>query len=137
MVAPLDNHQLLGLYQVRGVHRRAGRQPVCGESDIAQKIDFDRLLADGFVAIKNQNVKQLVAADIAFHTEIYHGSGNPQIFNAVQAGWPHMVRAMHNVLSGAISSTDIWQDHHDIAKAICETGRALANRPAMHRQAEI
>jgi DNA-binding GntR family transcriptional regulator len=130
MVAPLDNHQLLGLYQVRGVLDGLAASLCAAQSDIAQKIDFDRLLADGFAAIKNQNVQQLVAADIAFHTEIYHGSGNPQIFNAVQAGWPHMVRAMHNVLSGAISAADIWQDHQNIAKAICEGDRQGAGEIA-------
>ncbi len=120
MVAPLDNHQLLGLYQVRGVLDGLAASLCAAQPDISQKIDFDRLLAEGFAAVKNQNVHQLVAADIAFHTEITIALCNLEIFNAVQAGWPHMVRAMHNVLSGAISAADIWQDHQHIAKAICQ-----------------
>jgi DNA-binding FadR family transcriptional regulator len=34
------------------------------------------------------------------------------------------------VLSGAISATDIWQDHQNIAKAICEGDRQGAGEIA-------
>ena len=134
MVAPIDNHQLLSLYQVRAVLDGLAASLCAHQPKLTKKIDFERLLADGFAATKSRDVAQMVAADIAFHTAIYQHSGNPEIFNAVQSGWPHMVRAMHIVLSGTISAQDIWAEHNQIADAICDgdadTARKLATSHA-------
>ena len=130
MVAPLDNHQLLSLYQVRAVLDGLAASLCASQPELGGKINFDDLLSAGIAATKSKDVAQMVAADIAFHTAIYKHSGNPEIFNAVQAGWPHMVRAMHIVLSGAVLAEDIWTEHRQIAEAIRDGDADNAHRLA-------
>ena len=130
MVAPLDNEKLLGLYQVRGVLDGLAASLCARHVRPAVKSDLNRLLQAGYTATEKKDVKELVAADIAFHTAIYHHSGNPEIFQAAQPGWPHMMRAMHIVLSGPLSAADIWQEHEKIAKAICDGDSEAAARYA-------
>ena len=130
MVAPLDKDKLLGLYQVRGVLDGLAARLSAGRPNTALKADFDQLLDAGYVAVKQNDVKKLVAADIAFHTAIYSHSGNPEIFQAAQPGWPHMMRAMHIVLSGHLSADDIWEEHTKIARAICDGDIEIAGQHA-------
>ncbi|MEM6901997.1 MAG: GntR family transcriptional regulator [Pseudomonadota bacterium] len=142
MVAPLDPHQLLSLYQARGAldqlaarltAERLSRLP--GGAASGSGTDLTMMLADGAGAMASDDIGRLVDADIAFHRLIYDLSGNPQISVMADAAWPHMVRAMRTVLADPGRRQKVWDDHRGIVEAILDgDGEGAGQRAARHAE---
>lgn len=114
LIAPLDADWIGHLYQVRGaLDTLAARLAAARKEDIGPE-----LIAAGRKAARGKNVKAMIDADIAFHTAIYHASGNPLIFATTQLHWVHLRRVMGAVLQSSGQRESIWNEHEAIAKAI-------------------
>ena len=114
VIAPLDPDWIGNLYQVRGaLDVLAARLASEKKHDIGQD-----LIAMGRKAARGKNVKAMIDADVAFHTAIYHASGNPLIFETTQLHWVHLRRVMGAVLQSTAQRESIWDEHEAIAKAI-------------------
>jgi DNA-binding GntR family transcriptional regulator len=114
LVAELDPEWIGNLYQVRGaLDTLAARLAAERKADIGAAI-----IAAGRRAARGKDVRAMVEADIAFHTAIYHASGNPLIFETTQLHWVHLRRVMGAVLQSAGQREAIWDEHETIAHAI-------------------
>lgn len=122
VIAPLDSEWIGNLYQVRGaLDALAAHLAADKKVDIGQAV-----LAAGREAARGKDVKAMIDADIAFHTAIYHASGNPLIFEITQLHWVHLRRVMGAVLQSAAQRESIWDEHEAIAKAIAIGNGQLA-----------
>jgi DNA-binding GntR family transcriptional regulator len=89
------------------------------------KID-PAILAQGLQAQAGQDVKAMVAADLAFHRAIYEASGNPLIAQSVDLHWHHLRRVMGAVLQSSQQRQSIGDEHEAIAQAIAQGQADLA-----------
>ncbi len=114
LVAPLDVEALVQIYQVRSVlDALAARLAARARSAIDPA-----LISRGRKAARGQDVKAMLAADVAFHAAIYAASGNPLIAQSAQLHWQHIRRAMGAVLQLPNMRASIWDEHDAIAQAI-------------------
>lgn len=114
LVAGMDPQWIGNLYQVRGA-----LDALAARLAAARKVDLGAaMIAAGRRAARSGDVKVMIDADIAFHTAIYHASGNPLIFETTQLHWVHLRRVMGAALQSAGQRESIWDEHEAIAKAI-------------------
>ena len=119
LVAPLDARLIAQVYQVRrALDALAARLAAEHRYRVAP-----RLLEKGRRAARGRDVAAMIDADIAFHTAIYAGSGNPLIEQSARPHWCHVRRAMGAVLQASGIRQAVWEEHEAIAQAIAE-GRA-------------
>ncbi len=123
MVAPIDAERIRALYQVRGAidglaaGLAAGRA-IFGGLKAEEREPLERALEVGEAAVKANEIRDLVEADVNFHRAVYTLSGNPAIGEMVQPSWPHFQRSMRIVLEDPDYRQRAWAEHRDIAEAI-------------------
>ena len=130
MVAPLDAALILHVYEMRAVlDGLAARKAAMAGT----KLDT-AILAQGRKAVASNRIVAMIDADIAFHTLIYHASGNPLLPQAADHQWRHIRRAMGAVLQSARVRDVVWNEHEAILAAIAagdaDRAEKLARRHA-------
>ena len=132
LVAELDPQWIGNLYQVRGA-----LDTLAARLAAERKAAIDaRIIANGRKASRGKDVKAMIDADIAFHTAIYHASGNPLIFETTQFHWVHLRRVMGAVLQSAMQRESIWDEHEAMAQAIADGDVARAVEMSDHHATE-
>ncbi len=132
LVAELDPEWIGNLYQVRGA-----LDTLAARLAAQRKAAIDpAIVAQGRAAARGKDVKAMIDADIAFHTAIYHASGNPLIFETTQFHWVHLRRVMGAVLQSAGQREAIWDEHEAMAQAIRDGDVARAVAMSDHHAAE-
>ena len=116
LVAPLDVAKLVQIYQVRSsLDALAARLAAQ-----ARHVIDEQLIDQGRRAARGSDIQAMMAADAAFHTEIYIASGNPLIAQTAHIHWQHIRRAMGAVLQVSTMRESIWDEHQAIAQAIAD-----------------
>lgn len=92
-------------------------------------------LRSGHQASSEGNVKSLLQADMSFHEMIYRWSGNHVIENSMRANWPHIQRAMAEVLKHPGTAIPTWQEHSEIISCMAD-GRVEDATAAMKNHIE-
>jgi DNA-binding GntR family transcriptional regulator len=110
-VAPVDLKLFEAIYQIRSVvEPLAVRLAISRISD-----DFVRraraLVAHGRNMVRANNRKEVLQADIDFHSLIYGASGNPLIGETMQLHWQHLRRSMGEVARTPGLSIRVWREH--------------------------
>ena len=114
LVAPLNVVGLTHIYQVRSaLDALAARLAAAAGYDMPAG-----LIEAGRAAARGGQVKDMLAADAAFHGAIYVASGNPLIAQSAQLHWQHIRRAMGAVLQVSTMRESIWDEHEAIAQAL-------------------
>ena len=132
LVAELDPQWIGNLYQVRGA-----LDTLAARLAAERKAAIDpQIIANGRKAARGKDVKAMIDADIAFHTAIYHASGNPLIFETTQFHWVHLRRVMGAVLQSAMQRESIWDEHEAMAQAIADGDVARAVEMSDHHATE-
>ncbi|RYF18696.1 MAG: GntR family transcriptional regulator, partial [Comamonadaceae bacterium] len=113
-VAALDTEWIRNVYQVRGAldalaARLAARR--------RYRID-PAVLEQGRAAVRGDDVKAMIEADLAFHAALYAAAGNPLIEQSAQLHWRHLRRVMGAVLQQVRQREAVWDEHEAIASAI-------------------
>lgn len=122
LVAPLTTADISNLYLIRGA-----LDNLAAKMAAEQKIQLDpALIKRGRKASQGKNIKEMIDADMAFHTAIYDASGNPLIAQSAQVYWVHLRRAMGAVLQSSEQREAIWNEHEAIAEAIAAGDVAAA-----------
>lgn len=124
-VAPLDRDRIRHLYQIRemldGLAARLAaercRDGRAARDDIAALRDA---LDAGTTLVAGADIKQLVLADVAFHSALHRLSDNPEIARTVAEQWPQFMRSMGFVLGADDRAATIWQEHAAIAAAVLD-----------------
>jgi DNA-binding GntR family transcriptional regulator len=114
LVAPLSADWISKIYQVRSALDALAVQLA---AERRYRID-PKLIAQGRKAARSRNIKTMIDADMAFHTELYEASGNPLIAESAHLHWRHLRRAMGAVLQVTGLREEVWDEHEAIADAI-------------------
>jgi DNA-binding GntR family transcriptional regulator len=116
LVAPLDPHWIVKVYQVRGALDALAARLA---ADRRYQVD-PKLITQGRKAASSRNVKAMIDADLAFHDAIYSASQNPLIAQSAHQHWCHLRRVMGAVLQQAEQREALWDEHAQIAQAIAQ-----------------
>ena len=70
-------------------------------------------------ALREGAIKDQIAADIEFHTELARASGNDLLAETMAPHWPKFRRIMAEVMrEGEQASRRVWDEHEAILKAV-------------------
>ena len=129
-VAPLNLELIRQMYEVRAViEGLVFRKAAENFSDSAKK-RADRLLAAGRQAVIKASVRDLISADMAFHSFFYELASNPIISQAMETQWVNTQRVMGSVLLSADKPRDIWDEHEVMLGLVAKGEAAKAERLA-------
>lgn len=125
-VAPLDAEATVQRYQIRlSLDQLAARltaERAAASPEFAQslRVEGQRILDAGDMAVARGSHRDAVANDVEFHSFIYEKSGNPLIAATAEPLWHYLRRVMMAVLSYAERGPIVWDQHHEILAALAE-----------------
>lgn len=122
-VAPLNLELIRQMYEVRAVlEGLVFRKAAENFSETAKK-RAEKLLAAGRQAVTKASVRDLISADMAFHSFFYELAANPIITQSMETQWVNTQRVMGSVLLSADKPRDIW-DEHEVMLGLVAAGEA-------------
>lgn len=122
-VAPLNLELIRQMYEVRAVlEGLVFRKAAENFSETAKK-RAEKLLAAGRQAVTKGSVRDLISADMAFHSFFYELAANPIITQSMETQWVNTQRVMGSVLLSADKPRDIW-DEHEVMLGLVAAGEA-------------
>ena len=122
-VAPLNLELIRQMYEVRAVlEGLVFRKAAENFSETAKK-RAEKLLAAGRQAVTKASVRDLISADMAFHSFFYELADNPIITQSMETQWVNTQRVMGSVLLSADKPRDIW-DEHEVMFGLVAAGEA-------------
>lgn len=122
-VAPLNLELIRQMYEVRAVlEGLVFRKAAENFSETAKK-RAEKLLAAGRQAVTKASVRDLISADMAFHSFFYELADNPIITQSMETQWVNTQRVMGSVLLSADKPRDIW-DEHEVMLGLVAAGEA-------------
>jgi DNA-binding GntR family transcriptional regulator len=135
MVTPVDPDRLLSLFQVRAAldalaARLAAERVADRVIHSKDLMKLDRIMEQGWKAVRQNAVRELIEADVAFHRAVYDVSGNPAIDEMARTAWPHFQRSMGLVLSVKENREISWREHRDILASIAAGDPPMAEKRA-------
>lgn len=133
VVSDVDVDQFRSIYEFRSVVEpfatRLAAERIGGDAEG----EAQTILREGRRAIEARDIKGLLDADVRFHEMIYRWSGNHVIEASMRANWPHMLRAMVEVLRDPASARQSWNDHQLIVDGLlARDSEAAAKAMADH-----
>lgn len=118
MVAPLDREFLRQIYELRlGIDPMASSLAARHADDTA-RVRGEAIVVEGHRAARENQIPQLIRADMAFHMLIYELSGNRLFVDTMGQLWNHLRRAMREVLQRVDYRKAIWVEHEQILNAV-------------------
>ena len=129
-VAPLEERFVRELYEFRaGIDQvSAGLAARRAGPDLRPR--GEAILERGRRASRDDDIPELIAADMAFHQLIYEAAGNGMILETMASHWNHTRRVMQTILSDDRHQEQVWHDHAAILDAVCAGDAAAAERAA-------
>jgi DNA-binding GntR family transcriptional regulator len=113
-VAPLDAHWIAQVYEVRSALDALATRLAASRGTVMDPA----LIANGRAAVKRDDIKAMIDADLAFHTALYRAAGNPLIEQSALLHWHHIRRAMGEALQSDMLREPVWDEHEAIANAV-------------------
>jgi len=130
IVAPLDPDHIRHMYDVRAViEGLAFRKAALNNSETAKR-EGSSYISIGRKAAQNGSVREMIAADMAFHHFVYVLSENFLVAPAMDTHWTYTQRVMGEVLMLDEKPRDIWDQHEAMLQAIISGDGALAEEHA-------
>ena len=135
VVSAVDAVGIHELYQVRTAldalaARLAAERVADRVVDLSQRRAAKRALLEGLRLRPDAPVLAFIQADVAFHTALYHLSGNRAIEDTVAAQWPHFKRSMGAVLNDPEQRPLVWHEHEQIMRLVLAGDAAGAESAA-------
>ena len=131
-VAPMDPEFVRQMYDIRAVMEGLAFRKAAENFKPSAKAQGEQLLANGRAAVASDSVRDLINADMAFHSFIYELSNNALIGPAMETQWINTQRVMGSVLLSADKPRDIWDEHEKmfqlVASGKAEEVEALARQ---------
>ncbi|PKO65582.1 MAG: GntR family transcriptional regulator [Betaproteobacteria bacterium HGW-Betaproteobacteria-16] len=123
-VAPLDAHWIAQVYEVRSALDALATRLAASRGTVIDPA----LIANGRAAVKRDDIKAMIDADLSFHTALYRAAGNPLIEQSALLHWHHIRRAMGEALQSSLLREPVWDEHEAIANAVNLGDAALAEQ---------
>lgn len=122
-VAPMDPEFVRQMYDIRAVMEGLAFRKAAENFKPSAKAQGEQLLANGRAAVASDSVRDLINADMAFHSFIYELSNNALIGPAMETQWINTQRVMGSVLLSADKPRDIWDEHEKMFQLVA-SGKA-------------
>lgn len=122
-VAPLNLELIRQMYEVRAVIEGLVFRKAAENFSEGAKKRAEKLLAAGRQAVTKASVRDLISADMAFHSFFYELADNPIITQSMETQWVNTQRVMGSVLLSADKPRDIW-DEHEVMLGLVAAGEA-------------
>lgn len=129
-VAPLNLELIRQMYEVRAVIEGLVFRKAAENFSESAKKRAEKLLAAGRQAITKSSVRDLISADMAFHTFFYDLADNPIISQSMETQWVNTQRVMGSVLLSADKPRDIWDEHEALFELVAGGKAAKAEQLA-------
>jgi DNA-binding GntR family transcriptional regulator len=130
IVAPLDPDHIRHMYDVRAViEGLAFRKAALNNSETAKR-EGSSFISKGRKAAQSGSVREMIAADMAFHHFVYVLSENLLVAPAMDTHWTYTHRVMGEVLMLDEKPRDIWDQHEAMLQDIISGDGALAEKHA-------
>ncbi|MDO8903624.1 GntR family transcriptional regulator [Hydrogenophaga sp.] len=123
-VAPLDANWIAQVYEVRTALDTLATRLAASRGTFIDPA----LIANGRLAVKRDDIRAMIDADLAFHTALYRAAGNPLIEQSALLHWHHIQRAMGEALQSDLLREPVWDEHEAIANAVNMGNAELAER---------
>jgi len=123
-VAPLDAHWIAQVYEVRSALDALATRLAASRGTVIDPA----LIAKGRAAVKRDDIKAMIDADLAFHMALYRAAGNPLIEKSALLHWHHIRRAMGEALQSDLLREPVWDEHEAIANAVASGDVDLAEK---------
>jgi len=118
LVAPLDLDFVKKMYDMRAVIEGLAFQQAALVNPGRAARQGPGLLKRGRAAVASGSVRDMIAADMAFHDFIYELSENPLIAPAMDTHWIQAQRVMGEVLMRDDQPRNIWDQHEALLEQI-------------------
>lgn len=133
IVAPLDLRLIRNLYEIREALDGLAARRAAEEGAGRARREGRPFIGRGRAAVRDSNLGEQIAADMAFHAFVNDLAGNPLIGETTAQHWPIVRRVMAEVLRDADEMPrTIWDEHVAILDAIAagdaEAAETLARR---------
>lgn len=124
------------LYQIRGqldalAARLAAQRVAQGAVSPAALAELRASLVSADALGQDASIRDVLAAELVFHRQIYALSGNPSIEQTLVGHWPHLMRAMALIHSRRATSRQAQSEHGAICAAITAGDAERAGRLAL------
>ena len=129
-VAPLNLDLIRQMYEVRAVIEGLVFRKAAENFSEGAKKRAEKLLAAGRQAVTKASVRDLISADMAFHSFFYDLADNPIITQSMETQWVNTQRVMGSVLLSADKPRDIWDEHEVMLGLVAKGEAAKAERLA-------
>jgi DNA-binding GntR family transcriptional regulator len=129
-VAPLNLELIRQMYEVRAVIEGLVFRKAAENFSESAKKRAEKLLVAGRQAITKSSVRDLISADMAFHTFFYDLADNPIISQSMETQWVNTQRVMGSVLLSADKPRDIWDEHEALFELVAGGKAAKAEQLA-------
>jgi DNA-binding GntR family transcriptional regulator len=130
IVAPLDIDMVQQMYDVRSVLEALAFRKAAENNSLRAAKEGPALIKNGRSAMSKRSVKDMVSADIAFHSFIYELSGNTLIAPAMEAHWSNTQRVIGEVLMKVNRPEDVWTQHEELLQAVSKGNSKAAEELA-------
>lgn len=117
-VAPMDPEFVRKMYDIRAVMEGLAFRKAAENFTPSAQARGEQLLANGRDAVARGSVRDLINADMAFHSFIYELSDNPLIGPAMETQWVNTQRVMGSVLLSADKPRNIWDEHEKMFQLV-------------------
>ncbi|MCB1907421.1 MAG: GntR family transcriptional regulator [Rhodocyclaceae bacterium] len=125
-VAALDLGYVRNMYDMRAVIEGLACRRAAEVNADAARAKGPALIRAGRKAVENGSVKNMIAADRAFHGLIYTLSENPLVEPILETQWTNTQRIMGEVLLRDDQPRNVWNQHEEILDAIAAGDGASA-----------
>ena len=129
-VAPLNLELIRQMYEVRAVMEGLAFRRASENFSESAKKRAEKLLAAGRQAVTKASVRDLISADMAFHSFFYELADNPIISQSMETHWVNAQRVMGSVLLSADKPRDIWDEHETLFELVAGGEAAKAEQLA-------
>lgn len=130
LVAPLDLDFVKKMYDMRAVIEGLAFQQAALMNATRAKREGPGFLKLGRQAVASGSVRDMIAADMAFHDFIYELSENPLIAPAMDTHWIQAQRVMGEVLMRDDQPRNIWDQHEALIEHIASGDSVAAEQLA-------
>jgi len=130
LVAPLDLDFVKKMYDMRAVIEGLAFQQAALMNPERAKREGPGFLKQGRQAVASGSVRDMIAADMAFHAFIYELAENPLIAPAMDTHWIQAQRVMGEVLMRDDQPRNIWDQHEALLNRIANGDSDAAEKLA-------
>ena len=127
-VAPLDRNLFRSIYEFRSAIEPLAVRLASAKMTPERIAEGRSLIHEGEAAVRGEDFRGMIEADMNFHMFLYELSGNIFILETMRLNWQHLRRAMGVMLQIERISTRVWKEHARVVESLARSNVDAAVR---------